>query len=204
MVAGLAIMLATSALAELSIDTYPRSLGVGEGDKITFSCDLDDLLIGRDSNGQWLYGPYSAHLTVMDDFGNPSSVLKLQRLDENDTPTGAAGSFVFVPMYTISDGVLRGVFQSTVYVIGTTPGAAYVSVAINGSYSLPQSVHVSVVAPDMKFRSSSTGEVTDRIVVGESDVTGNASFYLPTSTSQCNVRCVARVRRGLSCGRRRC
>ncbi len=171
----LAAAFAPAAFGELSIDTYPQVLVAGEGDNITFSCDDDDLQNAMGTG----YATRTATISVLDDDGKPSNVMKLQRVDENGNPTGAASSSVTVNMYVISGGQIMGIPSGTVYVTGAMPGTATISYSIKGSFSLTQTVTIEVVAPtDIKFRQTKTGEVVNSIVVAESDLANSASFYL--------------------------
>ena len=170
---------ATAAFGELSIDTCPRRLAVGEGDFLTFSCDLYDLVFSSDSNGNVVYGSYSATISAVDDEGNPSGVLNFQKVDEYGNLTGAAGSSVAVKMYVDSGGVTFGIPNGVVYVTGAKPGTANVQFVIKGLEMMPRTMRIEVVPPDrISFRQTRSGEAVDRIFVAESDLSGNASFYL--------------------------
>ena len=169
-----ALGFALHSFGELAIDTYPQVLVACEGDFLTFSCDHDDLI-----NAMGTDATRTATISVLDDDGKPSNVMKLQMVDENGNPTGAARSSVTVNMYVISGGQILGIPHSMVYVTGAMPGTAHISYSINGSLSLPQTVTITVVAPDdIKFRQTKTGEIVNNIVVAESDLPNSASFYL--------------------------
>jgi len=169
------LFLSSEVFAELSIDRYPKVLVAGEGDNLTFSCDDDDLLNDLGTG----YALRTATISVLDDDGKPSNVMKLQRVDENGNPTGAAGSSVTVNMYVISGGQTLGIPSGMVYVTGAMPGRANISYSIKGSFSLTQTVQLDVVAPtDIQFRQTKTGEVVNNIVVAESDLQNSASFFL--------------------------
>ena len=167
---------AVRSFGELSIDTYPQVLVAGEGDFLTFSCDDEDLLNDLGT----AYATRAATICVLDDDGKPSNVMRLQKVDENGNPTGAASFSVTVDMYVMITGVgIRGIPSGTVYVTGAMPGRATISYSIKGSASLPRTVQIDVIAPtDIKFRQSATGEVENNIVVAESDTQNSASFYL--------------------------